>query len=152
MRSACTAFGAAAFIVAGLAGCSASVDAPPAALEPLISSPGPYTAAVDAPVFCGEFTDTTALSGVPTAIAALAADSADSGALAAVQAAAGKVRTIADLAAQDGTHADVTQAASDLAEQLDAAPDTITEEALTSISALLDRLGSLVQPVCDLPT
>lgn len=113
----------------------------------------PYTADDQAPSVCAEFEDAASLIGLPTALAALAADPTSQDAQTSIAEAADKARAIANTAGSDPGAADIASTAALLARELDGfSAQPPTTESLTAVGTTLDSLGAQVQTTCGLPT
>jgi hypothetical protein len=139
------------FLLGSLSACTSEASTPPEASG--VAALQGYRAPTGAPHFCSLLAGSTHLRGIPTALGALAVDTADAGARQQLAGAVTDLRAVLDDIRLDVEHADLETAVEDLVDALTvAAGGRLPAELSDTVAAALTDIADIAQPACGFPT
>ena len=138
-------------LAGALAGCTSPVEAAPSEREDVAIAS--YGAPEGAPAFCRLLADSVHIDDLPDALGALTAEPEDPTAVAQLADAKAELADVLADVPDQGRYAELSGELEDLlAAVRSAAVGRVDDGIRSRISAGLDRVGALVQPVCVFPT
>jgi hypothetical protein len=139
------------FLLGSLTACTSEASTPPEASG--VAALQGYQAPSGAPGFCALLADSTHLRGIPTALGALAVDTADAGARQQLADAVTDLRAVLDEVRMDVEYADLETAVEDLVDSLTvAAGGRLPAELGDAVATALTDVAAFAQPLCEFPT